>query len=83
MFKHQGGEFGFNYRLIRNGYVAGLQTLGTLFDFELNLLALFEVPETFTLDSGVVNEYVLTTLAGDETIAFAAVEPFYRAGSTF
>ena len=69
-------------RLIYDGNVAGLQTLGTLFDLEFYLLSFFKIPETLSLDCGIVNENILATLAGDESITLATIEPFYRTGCT-
>jgi len=70
-------------KLVDGGNVGGLQTLGALLDFELNLLALFQTAETIGLNSGEVYEDILTTFMSNKAVAFAAIEPFDCAGDTF
>ena len=63
--------------------VHGLQTFGALLDGELHLLAFLQAAETFTLDSGEVDENVRAAFASDEAVTFTIVEPFDRADDTF
>ena len=58
--------------------VAGLRTLGALFNCELDLLAFLQVAETIALNGGEVNENVLSTFALDEAEALVTVEPLNR-----
>ena len=55
--------------------VAGLRTLGALFNCELDLLAFLQVAETITLNGGEMNENVLSTFTFDEAEALVTVEP--------
>jgi hypothetical protein len=69
--------------LVGDGYVAGLQALGTAFDRELDPLAFSQVAEAFALDGGVVDENIFAALALDESVTLAAIEPLNRADDTF
>ncbi len=42
----------------------------------IDLIAIFEHPEPFTIDHGVVNENVLSIGANDKSEPFAGVKPF-------
>jgi hypothetical protein len=53
----------------------GLETLGSLDDLKLDLLAFLEAAEAVALDSGVMNENVLTALTADESKTLGVVEP--------
>jgi hypothetical protein len=55
--------------------VSGLRTLGAFDDFELDVLSLFERPETRALDCRVVHEDVAAALALDEPVPLGVVEP--------
>ena len=68
--------------LADDGDVAGLRTLGSLLDLELNLLAFFQVLETFALNGGEVDEDIRAAFASEESVALASVEPFDCAGDT-
>jgi len=72
-----------NFKQLHALNVGGLQTLGTFFDGELHLLALFEVAETIAFDGGEVNEHIFTTFTGEETITLGTIEPLYRTDDTF
>jgi hypothetical protein len=63
--------------------VRSLQALRALLDGKFYLLAFVEVAEAIALDSGEVDEYIRTAVTRNETIAFAAVEPFDRTDYTF
>ena len=63
--------------------VGGLQTLGALLDRKLNMLAFFQIAEAFTLDGREMDENVRTTIAGDETVPLACIEPLDRTLNTF
>src|SRR5215204_6174460 len=64
------------------GHVAGLRTLGTVDDFKLNRLSLFEGTETGALNRRVVYEHVAAAFALDETVALGVVEPLDLACNT-
>jgi hypothetical protein len=57
-------------------YLNGLRTLGALLDDKLDALVLLQRTEPIALDGRVMDEYVLSDLAGDKAIAFSVVEPF-------
>src|SRR4051812_2818801 len=59
------------------GDVGGLQAFGALSDLELDLLTLFQRPESFTGDRRVVDEHVLAVLLADEAEPFLRVEPLH------
>lgn len=46
---------------------------------ELNLLVLVQSTKTLSNDSGVVDEYLLTILTDNESVALFAIKPFYFA----
>src|SRR5438445_6145909 len=52
-----------------------LRTLRTLGDLELHPLTFFQRAVAVGLDGAVVDEYVLTTVYGDEAVALLVVEP--------
>lgn len=64
------------------GDVPRLRTLRTIDDFELNLLAFFERPESVALDCREVHEDIIAALALDEAITFSVVEPLDLARNT-
>ena len=55
--------------------VAGLRSLGSLFDIELDLLTFGQVTETVALNGGEMDEHVLASWALDETETLVTVEP--------
>jgi len=60
---------------LRDDDVARLQPLLALHHREFHPLSLFERPVAFAPDGAEVHEYVITAVAGDETVAFGVVEP--------
>ena len=69
-----------NLQLCLDGlHVLGLPALGPLDHVELDRLALLQRTESLGLDRGVMNENVLTVLAGDESETFCVIEPFHCA----
>src|SRR5262245_24945657 len=64
------------------GHVTGLRTFGTVNDFELNRLSLFEGTEACALNRRVVHEHVAAAFALDETVALGVVEPLDLACNT-
>jgi len=56
-------------------HVLGLQAFWALLDFELHRLAFVQSFVSVGLDSRKVNEDIFTTLALDEPITLAGVEP--------
>jgi hypothetical protein len=63
--------------------IGGLQSFGAFFDRKLYLLTFLKVTISNTINGGVVNENVFTTLYLNESIAFAAVKPFDRTDGPF
>lgn len=70
-------------QLIAQRDVAGLRSLGSLFDIELDLLAFHQVAEAIALDGGEVDEDVLSAFALDEAEALVTVEPLDRTDYSF
>ena len=64
------------------GDVTGLWSLGSVNDFELDGLSLFQGPEAGALNRGVVHEDVAAALAFDEPITLGVVEPLDLACDT-
>jgi hypothetical protein len=63
------------YTWLKNSHIDGLQPLGALLDGELDPLVLAQRAEAFSLDGCVMDEDVLSSLACDEAIPLAVVEP--------
>ncbi len=55
--------------------IGGLHTLRPLYQIVGHGLALIKGFEAFTLDSGKMNEYIISVFPGDKTISFFSVEP--------
>jgi len=70
-------------QLVNDDDVAGLQTLGALFDSELDLLAFLQVLEAFALDRGEVDKDIIATIAGEKAVALRPVEPLDCTVDTF
>jgi hypothetical protein len=62
-------------------YVLGLQAFWTFGHLELHCLSFSEAPKPARLDSGEVNEHVLSTGTAEKAIAFRVVKPLH--GSLF
>ncbi len=58
-----------------HAHLVGLQTLLALHDLEFDALALLKASVARPDDRRVVDEYVLTTVDGDEAVALFGVEP--------
>lgn len=69
--------------LAQYSYVAGLRTFRTLFNSELDLLSFLQVLVTIALNSGEMNENVLSAFAFDEAEAFCSIEPLYCTDNSF
>src|SRR6266545_3145176 len=69
--------------LVQDGNVGCLQAFRAFFDSEFNLLSLFQVTETITLNGGEMNENVRSTFTFDKAVAFRTIEPFDRTIDTF
>jgi hypothetical protein len=54
------------------------QALVPLLNVELDALVLTKRVKAFAFDSRMMNEYIISGLAGDEAIAFSIVEPLNR-----
>ena len=65
--------------LLYSDNIDSLRAFFALVEVEFNRLILFEATETVTLDTCVVNEYVLTFFGRHEAVTFGRVEPFYFA----
>ena len=70
-------------QLADDDYVCGLETLGALFNCELDLLAFLQVLESFALNGGEMYEDIRPALALEETVALCSVEPFDCTVDTF
>jgi len=57
-------------------YVRGLQTLRSLLDIELNLVALIQRAVAISTDRLKMDENVFAVLTSDEAKALGSVEPF-------
>ena len=67
-----------NYSLFDYSYVHGLFAFGAVADLELYHLAFVERFEALGRDAREVYEDLLAVLPGNESVAFLAIEPFYR-----
>jgi len=70
-------------QLLDNNHVAGLETLGALFNSELNLLAFLQVLETLALNGREVDEDIIAAIASEEAVALRSVEPLDCTVDTF
>ena len=70
-------------QLANDDDVAGLQTLGSLFDIELDLLAFLQVLEAFALDRGEVHKDIIAAIASEEAVALRPIEPLDCTVDTF
>jgi hypothetical protein len=68
---------------VNNDNVAGLQTLGALFDSELDLLAFLQVLEAFALDRREVDKDIIAAVASEEAVALRPIEPLDCTVDTF
>jgi len=59
-------------------YTGGLRSFRTLRDFKLHFLPRAKRPESFTLNSGIVDENVVSPRLFDKSIPFLRVEPLYK-----
>jgi hypothetical protein len=60
-----------------NNYIRRLETLWTLGNFELYLVAFIKGFKSVSLDSGEVNEYVVSIVLGNKSKALLLIKPFY------
>ena len=65
--------------VLSGSYVFGLWTLGAVGDLHGDRLTLLKRFVALSLNRTVMNEYVFTTLLGNEAIAFGVIKPFNRA----
>jgi hypothetical protein len=66
-----------NGNLANLGDFVGLRSFLTLHHLKFHKVAFLEGLEAFTLNGGVVDENVRSTLLTNETITFAVIEPLY------
>ena len=60
---------------LRLSNIRGLQSLGPLCHFKLDLIALYEGLEPISLNGREMNEYIFAILLGDKTKALGFVKP--------
>jgi hypothetical protein len=77
------GVFWVTFSGLDDGDAGSLQTLGALFNCELDPLAFIQIAEPITKNSGVVYEYILAIFALNESVAFATIEPLDRTKNSF
>jgi len=63
------------FEILERPDVLGLQTLGTLRYLKFHALPFLQAAETAGLDGGEVHEYILATLAADESVTLGIVKP--------
>jgi len=68
---------------LQSPYLGGPQSLGARLDRELYLLVLTQRMESKPLNVRMMNEYVLSGLAGNETKPLGIVEPFNGSSLSF
>jgi len=59
--------------------VGGIESLGALLAFELHRIALVQGLVSVLLDSGEMNEDILSSRTLDEPVSFGSVEPLHHA----
>ena len=69
--------------LVNDDDVAGLKSLGALFNSELNLLAFLQVLEPLALNGREVDKDIIAAFASEEAIALGPIEPFDCTVDTF
>jgi hypothetical protein len=62
---------------LKNLYVLGLETLGTLHDVELHCLAFLQAAEAIRLNGRKMHEHVFAILPADEAVSFGVVKPLH------
>ena len=62
-------------------YIFRLRPLLALSDLELHQVTLLESFVTFSLNGGIVNEYVRPVVLANKAITLGVVKPFYFSGS--
>jgi len=70
-------------QLVDDDDVAGLKTLGALFNSELDLLAFLQVLEAIALNGREVDKDIRAALASEKAVAFGPVEPLDCTVDTF
>lgn len=55
-----------------------MQTFGTCFNFEVDMLSFGQCPKTVTLNCAEMHKYVFTAIFWcNETVTFCIIEPLY------
>ena len=70
-------------QLVDDNYVAGLKTLGALFNSELDLLTFLQILETLALNGREVDEDIIAAIASEEAVALRSIEPHDCTVDTF
>src|SRR5215211_6118879 len=70
-------------QLFDNDNVAGLKTLGALFNSELDLLAFLQILEAFALNCREVDKDIIAAIASEEAVALRSIEPIDCTVDTF
>jgi hypothetical protein len=71
------------YELANHNNVAGLQTLGSLLNSELDPLAFLQILEAFALNRRKVDKDIIAAFASEEAVALRSVEPLDCTVDTF
>jgi hypothetical protein len=59
-------------------HVRSLRPLGPLHNLELDIFSLFQALESFSLESGVMNEDIIPAIKTNKPKSLAVIEPLYR-----
>ena len=59
--------------------IGGIESLGALLAFELHRIALVQGLISVLLDSGEMNEDILSSRTLDESVSFGPIEPLHHA----
>ena len=70
-------------QLVNNDDVAGLKSLGSLFNSELDLLAFLQVLETIALNGREMYKDIISTFASEKAVALRSIEPLDCTVDTF
>jgi len=77
------GFFVSDNQLVDNNDVAGLKTLGALFNSELDLLAFLQILKAFALNRREVDKDIIAAFASEEAVALCSVKPLDCTVDTF
>jgi hypothetical protein len=72
---HLDGVSVLQYNHLHCNDVGSLKAFGTFLGRELDALTFFQVAEAVTLDSGIMDEDIVSAFTLDEAVAFATIKP--------